>query len=733
MSESQIAPEVSSGQTQRTVKRGKLTVFLGAAPGVGKTYAMLEEGHALKKKGVDVVVGFVQTYGRPKTQAMLEGLEIIPPKKIEYKGLILEEMDVDAIKVRRPQVVLVDELAHTNVPGSKHEKRWQDVEELLDEGFDVLTTVNIQHLESMKDVVEQVTGITVQETVPDVVVDRADAVELIDMTPQALRKRMRHGNIYPLDKVEWALNNFFREGNLTALRELALWYVVNHRSRKRRQDKRETVMIAVSCRESSTGLIRRGIRMARRLGAKAIVMTVRPDESEAKSVVEPYARLAETLGAKLVIRYGLDVAQEIINAARELNATHVIIAGRRQKPGFSFKRTGIERIVVELQDRNVHVIGRRLGVPTTQVSVEELRKDPERWLKIAAPRSNRGDLRLYLGYAPCSGKTTKMLEEAIRRRTRGTDVVVGAVDAKGRPGVQILLEQLPYVPPLANGLLDIAKLIERNASVICVDDIAVCDPESGKARYMQIPELLNAGMHVIGTLNIYDLSSCKHALKKLKSDSVPRALIDDSFLDLADELELVDVAPNILYDRLEATQSIEPNLKEMLSESVLEELRELALKKVASHTEKHLMRYMEEHRISDIWPTQERIAVAVAPDRVEMASYLLKAGIAMAKRQGAEIALVTVLKPNDRIKYYQGIRQIEELAKREGVFLYELEEEGDVANTLIKWAYQHHVTSIVLFPPRAHPRLPWKKSIVFELMWQAHDIDIHLLGSPHPH
>src|SRR6476660_736618 len=207
------------------VPRGTLRIYLGAAPGVGKTYAMLGEAHRRLSRGTDIVVGLVETHGRRHTAEQLEGLEVLPRRQITHRGVTLTELDVEAVLTRRPEVVVIDELAHSNVPGSRNPKRWQDVDEILDAGISVLTTVNIQHLESLNDVVQQITGVEQQETVPDAVVRRADQIELVDMTPEALRRRMAHGNVYPLERVDVALSNYFRVGNLTALRELALLWL----------------------------------------------------------------------------------------------------------------------------------------------------------------------------------------------------------------------------------------------------------------------------------------------------------------------------------------------------------------------------------------------------------------------------------------------------------------------------------------------------------------------------
>ena len=207
--------------------RGTLRIYLGPAPGVGKTYAMLDEGWRRHERGTDVVIGVVETYGREHTAAMIREIEVVPRRRMSYRGTAFEEMDVDAVVARQPAVVLVDEFAHTNVPGARNEKRWQDVEEILDAGIHVITTLNIQHLESVNDVIERITGAPQRETVPDEVVRRADQIELVDMSPEALRRRLAHGNVYPAEKVDAALSNYFRPGNLGALREIALLWTAD--------------------------------------------------------------------------------------------------------------------------------------------------------------------------------------------------------------------------------------------------------------------------------------------------------------------------------------------------------------------------------------------------------------------------------------------------------------------------------------------------------------------------
>jgi len=266
-------------------RRGELRIYLGAAPGVGKTFAMLGEARRRLDRGTDVVVGLVETHAREKTAELLDGLEIVPRRHTGHRGREFDEMDLDAVLARAPEVAVVDELAHTNVPGSRNDKRWQDVEELLEAGIDVLSTVNVQHLQSLNDVVERITGVTQQETVPDEVVRRAEQLELVDITPEALRRRLAHGNVYGAEKVDAALGNYFRHGNITALRELALLWVADqvdvalqrYRAEQRITDTweaRERVVVSITGGPESETLIRRASRIATRAGAELQVVHI---------------------------------------------------------------------------------------------------------------------------------------------------------------------------------------------------------------------------------------------------------------------------------------------------------------------------------------------------------------------------------------------------------------------------------------------------------------------------
>jgi two-component system, OmpR family, sensor histidine kinase KdpD len=352
-------------------KRGELRIYLGAAPGVGKTYAMLGEAHRRLERGTDLVAAVVETHGRKKTADLIEGIEVIPPRYIEYRGSRFPELDVDAVLARRPQVVLVDELAHTNTPGSNNPKRWQDVEELLDAGITVITTVNVQHLESLNDVVAQITGIEQQETVPDEVVRAADQIELVDITPEALRRRLAHGNVYAAERVDAALSNYFRKGNLTALRELALLWLADQvdaaLEKYREENKitatweaRERVVVAVTGGPESETLVRRAFRIASKSSAELMVVhVVRGDGLSGVSAPQmgKVRELATSLGATLHTVVGDDVPTALLDFARELNATQLVLGTSRRSRWARIFSEGIGSAVVQHSGKiDVHMV-----------------------------------------------------------------------------------------------------------------------------------------------------------------------------------------------------------------------------------------------------------------------------------------------------------------------------------------------------------------------------------------
>ena len=358
----------------KETERARLRIYIGAAPGVGKTYEMLQEAHALRARGLDVVVGFVETYGRRDTEAQLKDLEVIPRRTIDYRGVTMEEMDVEAVIRRRPQVCVVDELAHTNVPGSRNDKRYQDVVEILDAGIHVMTAVNIQHLETLNDAVARATGVRVRETVPDTFLDRADEVINVDVTVEELRERLREGKIYRPEKIEQALGNFFRKGNLSTLRELALRAVADEVSQKAASYRvreglepaliPERVMVCMSSNALAPRVIRTGARIAGRLGARWYAVYVEtpresptridPDDADA---LQENIRLAESLGATVVRVKAERPAEGLIAFAQREGVTHVIFGqSARTRWELLWRGSTLDRFLGAVPDAAVQVV-----------------------------------------------------------------------------------------------------------------------------------------------------------------------------------------------------------------------------------------------------------------------------------------------------------------------------------------------------------------------------------------
>ena len=352
--------------------RAKLRIYLGSAPGVGKTYAMLNEGRRRAERGTDTVIGFVDTHGRANTAAQIRDLEVIPTKTADYRQSSFEEMDLDAILARRPELVLVDELPHTNLPGSRNTKRWQDIDELLEAGIEVITTVNIQHLESLNDLVGRITGVTQRETVPDAVVRAADQIELVDMSPEALRRRLAHGNVYTPDRVDTALANYFRIGNLTALRELALLWVadkVDEGLQRYRAahgiteawETKERVVVALTGSPKGDQLVRRGARMAARAKAELVGVHIRVSDGlsqlDARADLERDRALLGEVGGRYEEITGGDVAQALVEFARAENATQLLLgATRRSRWSELLHGSIINNVIRASNEIDVHVI-----------------------------------------------------------------------------------------------------------------------------------------------------------------------------------------------------------------------------------------------------------------------------------------------------------------------------------------------------------------------------------------
>jgi two-component system, OmpR family, sensor histidine kinase KdpD len=362
-------------------QRGRLKVFIGMAAGVGKTYRMLQEGRSEAENGSDVVIGYLEPHGREQTSAQAEGLEELPPRMIPYRGTPLSEMDLGAVLARKPELCLIDELAHTNAPGAEHEKRYEDVQDVLDAGIDVFSTVNVQHLESLNDQIIQLTGTRVRETIPDEALASADEVVLVDLTPEALIERLRAGKVYPRERVPAALNNFFKIENLAALRETALRHVAEGVEIKRLtpapspihrdeglapapgapQQISERLLALVALAPHSERIVRRAARSAERLGGRLDVLVVRPPgkspSAEDRQQLESLRRLTAILGARLIVEEGEDIAAIATTTARRLGTTYVLMGGPSPRRGLRrFRESLLTSLLESLPGVDVRIV-----------------------------------------------------------------------------------------------------------------------------------------------------------------------------------------------------------------------------------------------------------------------------------------------------------------------------------------------------------------------------------------
>ena len=355
--------------------KGHLKIFVGYAPGVGKTYSMLNEANRRLARGQDIVIGYVEAHEREETDSQIGSLEIIPRKRIEYSGTVIEELDTEAVIARKPRTALVDELAHTNAPGSKNKKRYEDVEEILNTGINVITTLNIQHLESLNDIIKQITGVVVRETIPDYIVENADEVVVVDITPDSLQNRLKRGNIYKLDKVPQALKNFFRKGNLNALREIALRQTAEEvdedlekymleQGIKDNWQIVERVLVCISPSPSAKKLIRRGARISKRYKCEWTVANVNctnlfaPRITErSQQMIESHFKLAKQLGAEIVTLTGKSVSGELAAYAQNKHITQIIIGhSTRTKVETLLRGSTVTKLLKKARNIEIHVI-----------------------------------------------------------------------------------------------------------------------------------------------------------------------------------------------------------------------------------------------------------------------------------------------------------------------------------------------------------------------------------------
>jgi NitT/TauT family transport system ATP-binding protein len=678
--------------------RGSLTVYLGAAPGSGKTYTMLKEGRKLRAHGEDVVIGFADVRGRQHTQEAIGGLEIVPPAD--------GQMDVAAVLARKPAVALVDDLG-AHLAG---------VEALRSSGVHVISTADVGDVQRTAADVEAVTGVPPPAAISDEALAGIDALQFVDSSPEALRKRLGHGNIYPLDRIDTALRAEFQPARLAALREIGLRLVGQSVPGSAPERGPQDVLVAVWRADQADSLVRRGVRLARRRGAHCTVLTLQhhvPQSPAALALTERVEAAATVGGASVMLRDSRDAGATIISAVQELNARHLVLAVPTAGVLERWRLTLLERLAGQLPRVHLHIEAAGAGSAGDKAGNGSTEADGRR------PHRRRGAIRVYLGYAPGCGTTTAMLEEANRRHSRGTDVVVGAVDAPDREDVAAELEHLEL---LGDGtVLDTAAVLARRPEVVCIDDLTA-GTASAERRFAAARRLAEAGITVIGTVQLGELTG-----------GGPAALLDEAgLLALADEIELVDVSPTILRDRVRRGEivppdQVEPALETTFALSALQAERERAFRIVAEHGERQLAAYSgapDDLAGAGVAETEQQPSILACAAPWPGMERLIRRAAALAAQVDGDfrVAAVRLSEPGgDEDRLLAGYAALTEQLGGEFAVLT-----GPApAPALAGYASQHRATELVL--TRAQPNPAGRYPVLRELARLVHDAELHVL------
>jgi two-component system, OmpR family, sensor histidine kinase KdpD len=716
--------------------RGRLKLYLGYAPGVGKTTRMLRDAQQLHQRGIDLVVGIVETHGRSEITQLLSDLEAIPLRSISYQGTIQTDLDLEAILKRRPATVLIDELAHTNAPGSLHHKRFEDVEALLNAGISVISALNIQHLEQAAETAGRLIGIPVHEVVPDRFLKQADEVQLVDASPETVLERLAKAQV-PTG------SPFLRRSTLVYLRELALRTVaeVVDADMLARQSGvsspagiRERLLVAVSTSPASTRLIRRGARMAEYLDAELFIVFVergRPTDEKQSSVLQEHEQLSQQVGGQFVRLQGTNIAKTLIAFALEKSVTQVIVGESLRSPLEELVRGSVVNTLLRSTNSlDVLVVGETesVSIPSPPMPL------PQRtcFLPTSQERRDRGFGRhkIYLGAAPGVGKTYTMLQEAHDLVAAGVDVVCGVIETHGRAETAALVEGLEVVPKRSivyQGRifqeLDHEAVLARRPAVVLIDELAhtnVPGTDTTK-RYQDVEILLAAGIEVISTLNIQHLESLNTLVERTTGVKV-RETLPDLLVGCADEVVLIDLSTDELTQRLRegkiyAPAKVEQALSNFFRAENLIALRELALRELADDC------------TADTAQTDECVMVCV--NLRPNARQLIRRGARIARRLGARL-VVTYIHPAREslpISMREELDRLQQLSiELEGIFIEQ--SASDVSAQIVRLAQEQSATLLVLGEPR---RSCWEEvlhgSVIEQVLRRSRNLDTLIVGN----
>ncbi|MBW4696295.1 MAG: universal stress protein [Aphanocapsa lilacina HA4352-LM1] len=727
------------------LSRGRLKLYLGYAPGVGKTVRMLQEARGLRRRGVDLVVGWVETHGRPDTEALLAALEVIAPRQVDYQGITILELDLEAILQRRPATVLIDELAHTNAPGSRHRKRYEDVEVLLDAGVSVMSAMNIQHLESVAEAAGRLIGAVVHETVPDRLLRSAEEVQLVDASPEAVLERLQRGARYIPPS-----SPFLRRSTLVYLRELALRAVAEVVDADILSGKngvagpagvRERVLAAVSTNPASARLIRRGARIAERLDAElfvAYVETGRPLAPPEAHTLQEHRAATEAAAGEFVQLQNRDVAGALIDFALQKNITQVIVGESLRSPAEELVRGSvINRLLRTTSNIDVLIVGEAessmVGPPTSVVAQPPFAVG---CLLVGADSRRAhgcGRHKIYLGAAPGVGKTFAMLQEAHQLQASGIDVVCGVIETHGRAETAALIQDLEVVPKRAMSYqgrtffeLDVEAVLQRRPAVVLVDELAHTNiaAAGNTKRFQDVEMLLAAGIDVVSTLNIQHLESLNTLVERTTGVKV-RETLPDLVVEAADEVVLVDLPTGELTQRLRegkiyAQSKVEQALANFFRPENLSALRELALREVADDC---TTRKLEEAA------NGPGGCVLVCINLRPNAEQLIRRGARIASRLGASL-VVAHIGAHDDGPTAQAVERLDSLARQlGGIFVERTAAAHQIPEQIDALAREQGVTLLVMGESR---RSRWEKllhgCVIEQVVRRVRNLDVLIVG-----
>lgn len=748
-------PDEKDLEEKHSVKRkGKLKIIVGAAPGSGKTYKLLKEANDLLQKGTDIVIGFVEVHHRPETAQQMRDLEIIPRKKLVYQNRTFEEMDVDAIIERRPAIVVVDELAHTNVEGSRFSKRYMDVDYILDQGIDVLTTVNVQHLEETYREAEKITGVRIREIVPQSFIESVDEIEVVDVPPETLRQRMRDGNIFPAGTIHQALDHFFKKENLSALRELTLRIVADtvdnqfQKSFERRNipgpvGAKEVILVCTSFLARSAILIRKGYRMSRRMKADLYILTIleMPENDlsdKNKDRINKLRSLADFCDADYIAEQRADrtLGKVVMDVAGKLGVTQIVVGQTQAPRHWTFWKPNLVRyLLLHMKYADLHIMGwKEGGLPYSLTDTADRNRQPG---PSSDPNTRRGRLTIYVGSAPGVGKTYKMLQDANDRLSKGTDVVIGFIETHGRKETAGQIGHLETIPQRMvhyngrrYGELDVAQIIQRHPQMVLIDELAHTNvPGSEREkRFLDILYILGQGIDVVTAVNIQHLESLRDTVAHI-TGIIVKERIPDWFMDRAEEIKLIDVTPEMLQSRLAqgkvySKDKIEHAMNHFFRLGNLSVLRELALFEVADNVDQNLDRQRG---------IGESARILACVNYRPHSEKLIRRGWRIADRYHAELYVLTVVLAEQlHERERRDLITMKKLSEQlQATFLRKEAPENRVGEMIAKTAGELHAEQIVVGQPLpAQHFFDWfKHNPVIYVLMHAEFVNLHVVAN----